>query len=154
MLDLQLLFIAGSHPGVPVIKEMQPFVACAQYVPPVPGNYAWFEATACMDDGSSSYDTCIKKVNMPSSQLSNITSCMQDTALSSKLVTAMNKKATDTLPGQAYPWVQVKGTSMPEPDMHGDDAGPTIEAICAAYTGTKAACCSGITEVTANSTAY
>lgn len=142
-MDMQVYFRQQTHPGVPVIKQLQPFTACAQHLFPSSNTYNWFVAASCMDDGHTSYASCVSKANIPSKELTAITNCMNNATESGSLVKDMNTKAANN-PGPAWPWVLVKGVTMPEPDMHGDDPTPMIDAICKDFSGAKkpAACSS------------
>lgn len=148
MLSLKLFFREETHPGVPVISQLQPYAACAQNLFPAnTTDYAWFKAVACMDDGQTSYNQCVREANLPPAQASAIDGCINNKAKSSALVKTMNTAAANN-PGPAWPWVIVERTALPEPDMHNDNVKPFIKAVCNAYTGTKAPACGSLVNAT------
>lgn len=150
IMDMQVYWRQQTHPGVPVIKQLQPFAACAQYLYPNSDTYDWFVAASCMDSGQTSYSSCVSKANIPSKELTAITICMKNTTESGNLVKEMNAKAANN-PGSRWPWVIVDGVTMPEPDEHGDDPTPMIDAICKDFSGTnKPAACSAVLFNTTN----
>jgi hypothetical protein len=134
MTTLTVLFRKQPHPAVRVIPEEQPFTACAQHLFPDDNSLAWFELTACMDDGKTDFDGCCSQIPLPAGQLSSIQACINNSTLSGSLVDAMNRNA-DLNPGQDWPWVLVDGVSMPEPDTHSDDVQPFVSAVCAHFNG-------------------
>ena len=127
MMDFTVLYIAGHHPGVVADPQFLPFAACAQDVPRFGSNFTWYKVLNCANPGEL-IETCCKKVGLSETQYTAIHSCMANTTRSAALVTEMNSRAAAT--ASDYPWSIVDGKAMPEPDTHGDNAGPTIQEIC------------------------
>jgi hypothetical protein len=132
---LSVALTNNSHPGYPYDQTLHAWVACgSSLVAAADPSYTWYQVASCANgntQSSSAIPGCEAKVVQDPAKVAKVKACVSDSQLSSRLVEAMHALAASA---HEFPAVSVNGNSsaVPEPDQHGDDAQPLIEAICAA----------------------